>query len=110
LEVRSAARSTSTSRHPGHVPHAAAGPSPEWADATAWPELGAIFLRSPDIRVGGDEPLEQVLDHELVHVLLGRAFGDEQPPIWLQEGVAQVLAKQLGPRRVARSRKARRPD
>jgi hypothetical protein len=73
------------------------GRPPEWADATAWPELGAIFLRAPDLRVGGDEPLEQVLDHELAHVLLGRAFAPEHPPIWLQEGVAQVLARQVGP-------------
>jgi hypothetical protein len=73
------------------------GTPPSWADATAWPHLGAIFLRAPDLRVGGDEPLEQVLEHELVHVLLGRAFAPGHPPAWLQEGVAQVLARQLGP-------------
>jgi len=73
------------------------GTPPSWADATAWPHLGAIFLRAPDLRVGGDEPLEQVLEHELVHVLLGRAFEPKVPPTWLQEGVAQVLAGQVGP-------------
>jgi hypothetical protein len=73
------------------------GVPPDWADATAWPELGAIFLRAPGLRVGGDEPLEQVLDHELTHVLLGRAFAPKEPPVWLQEGVAQVLAHQVGP-------------
>ncbi len=73
------------------------GAPPSWADATAWPHLGAIFLRAPDLRVGGDEPLEQVLEHELVHVLLGRAFAPRVPPTWLQEGVAQVLAGQVGP-------------
>jgi len=73
------------------------GAPPSWADATAWPHLGAIFLRAPEIRIGGDEPLEQVLEHELVHVLLGRAFEPRVPPAWLQEGVAQVLAGQVGP-------------
>jgi hypothetical protein len=73
------------------------GAPPSWADATAWPHLGAIFLRAPDVRVGGDEPLEQVLEHELVHVLLGRAFAPNVPPAWLQEGVAQVMAGQVGP-------------
>lgn len=34
----------------------------------------------------------QVLDHELVHVLLGQAFKEKRPPQWLQEGVAQVFA------------------
>jgi hypothetical protein len=73
------------------------GLPPTWADATAWPKLGAVFLRAPEARPGTEEPLEQVLDHELVHVLLGRAFAPRTPPAWLQEGVAQVLADQLGP-------------
>lgn len=78
------------------------GRPPGWADATAWPKLGAIFLRAPHLRIGGDEPLEQVLDHELAHILLGRAFAPNHPPAWLQEGVAQVLAGQVGPQ-VART-------
>lgn len=73
------------------------GLPPTWADATAWPTLGAVFLRAPELRVGGDEPLEQVLEHELVHVLLGRAFAPNEPPSWLQEGVAQTLAEQVTP-------------
>jgi hypothetical protein len=73
------------------------GMPPTWADATAWPKLGAVFLRAPDLRPGTEEPLEQVLEHELVHVLLGRAFGEQRPPSWLQEGVAQLLAGQIGP-------------
>ncbi len=73
------------------------GRAPTWADATAWPRLGVIFLRDPQIRPATDEPLEQVFDHELVHVLLGRAFDPALPPAWLQEGAAQVLAGQAGP-------------
>ena len=73
------------------------GAPPLWADATAWPRHGTVFLRSPAARDGDAAPLEQVLDHELVHVLLGRAFAPETPPHWLQEGAAQLLAGEMGP-------------
>ena len=68
------------------------GKTPDWADGTAWPDLGLIFLRSPDIRDGRSDPLTQVLDHEIAHIVLGRAFGDRPVPRWLQEGVAQLVA------------------
>ncbi|MEZ4242108.1 MAG: peptidase MA family metallohydrolase, partial [Myxococcota bacterium] len=80
------------------------GVPPTWADATAWPTLGAVFLRAPQARAGADAPIEQVLEHELVHVLLGRAFASgaaERPPHWLQEGVAQLLAGEIGPEEAA---------
>jgi hypothetical protein len=73
------------------------GTPPSYADATAYPSRGEIYLRPPRVRGQGDEPLEVVLDHELVHILLGRAFAPERPPAWLQEGVAQVMAGQYGP-------------
>ncbi|MBW1877496.1 MAG: hypothetical protein JRJ84_03960 [Deltaproteobacteria bacterium] len=72
------------------------GSAPEWADGTAYPSLGHIFLRRPGIR-GPQRPLQVVFDHELVHVLLGRAFAPQHPPRWLQEGVAQVFAGEYGP-------------
>lgn len=74
------------------------GRPPSWADATAYPDRGLVFLRHPRARGGQASPLEQVLDHELVHVLLGRAFAPADPPSWLQEGAAQVLAGEDGPR------------
>ena len=73
------------------------GLSPEWADGTAWPERSAIFLRRPRVRGPQAHPLEQVLDHELVHILLGRAFAPERPPRWLQEGMAQVWSGEYSP-------------
>lgn len=73
------------------------GLPPSWADATAYPDLGAVFLRAPELRPGTDTPLEKVLDHELVHVLLGRVFWPADAPRWLQEGVAQVYAGEFGP-------------
>lgn len=54
------------------------GNPPVWADGTAYPNLGIIFLRHPSLRGGGARPLEQVLDHELVHVLLG---GSSRPTL-----------------------------
>ncbi|MEZ4321561.1 MAG: peptidase MA family metallohydrolase [Myxococcota bacterium] len=73
------------------------GRAPTWAEGVAYPSLGLVLLRSPSIRHGQSEPLEQVLRHELVHVLLGRAFAPNQPPTWLQEGLAQVWAGEVGP-------------
>ena len=70
------------------------GDVPEWADGTAWPLRGLVYLHAPRDRIGGDEPLEQVLDHEIVHVLLGQAFAPRPVPHWLQEGVAQLKARQ----------------
>jgi hypothetical protein len=81
------------------------GAPPTWADATAYPATGAVFLRHPALRRGTDRPLEQVLDHELVHVLLGRAFQPVPVPHWLQEGVAQVYAGETGLELPARIRR-----
>jgi hypothetical protein len=74
------------------------GVPPEWADGTAYPQWGLVFLRSPSVRPGMSEPLEQVLDHELVHILIGRAFAPHPAPRWLQEGLAQYWTGELGPR------------
>ncbi|MSQ01524.1 MAG: hypothetical protein EXR71_06480 [Myxococcales bacterium] len=68
------------------------GSTPEWADGTAWPRWSLIFLKSPSIRDGTATSLSTVLDHELVHVLLGQAFGRRPVPRWLQEGMAQFYA------------------
>ncbi len=73
------------------------GRPPAWADGVAWPEQSLVFLKSPRLRYGTATPLETVLDHELVHVLLGQAFGDRPVPSWLQEGVAKVLAREVTP-------------
>lgn len=72
------------------------GDPPSWADGTAYPTRGLIFLKSPRIRPGTFKPLEQVLDHEIVHVLLGQAFAPRPVPRWLQEGLAQWLSGEAG--------------
>jgi hypothetical protein len=73
------------------------GEPPGWADGTAWPSRGLIYLRSPRVRPGDAAPLEQVLDHELVHIILGRAFLPRAVPRWLQEGAAQLFAGEIKP-------------
>lgn len=82
---------------PEHFRRLQPGRPPDWADATAWPSLGRIFLRTPDQRGPDPAPIEQVLDHEITHVLLGRAFHPADVPTWLQEGLAQYVAGELGP-------------
>ena len=73
------------------------GHPPDWADGTAWPQRRLIYLKSPSIRPGTASPLTQVLDHEITHVLLGQAFGPRPVPRWLQEGLAQWVAGEIGP-------------
>ena len=68
------------------------GTAPHWADATAYPQHGWIFLRRNGLRGGMASSDVQVLDHELVHVILGQAFQEKRPPQWLQKRVAQVFA------------------
>lgn len=77
------------------------GGPPDWADGTAYPLPGKIFLRRPAIRSPGAPPLEQVLEHELIHVLVGRAFAPHEPPRWLQEGLARVYSGEHGPQTIA---------
>lgn len=64
------------------------GSPPSYAAATAYPALGAIYLKAPGAQ-GQSESLTETFDHELVHILVGRAFAPGHPPSWLQEGLAQ---------------------
>ncbi len=80
------------------------GRPPEWAEGTAWADRGAVFLKSPAMSPEGSLTLFHVLDHEIVHILLGRAYAPHHPPHWLEEGLARNLAGEQGPddtRRIA---------
>lgn len=70
---------------------------PEWAHAYALPGSGTIVLRSPGDPKAWDKPYVPVLRHEIVHVLLGRAFVPFRPPRWFDEGMARVFGGQYGP-------------
>ncbi len=69
--------------------------SPDSALAVAFPSRGHIVLNAAKLRQF--DPLERIrtLDHEMVHVLLGRiAAGEAHVPLWLHEGLAQDLSGQ----------------
>ncbi|MCO4769418.1 MAG: hypothetical protein KDA24_05260 [Deltaproteobacteria bacterium] len=70
------------------------GTPPSWAAGTAYWERGEVYLRSRMPHVGAD-PIDKVFVHELVHVVLGRAFGDREIPRWLNEGSAKLFAGEM---------------
>jgi hypothetical protein len=60
-----------------------------WADGHADPELGVIIVAvAPDLRY--EFGLQREIPHEMTHVLIYRAIGDdyERVPVWLNEGLA----------------------
>lgn len=69
---------------------------PSWAAGTAWAERGEIYLRTRLPRTGPN-PIGQVFVHELVHIVLGRAWVHGHPPRWLNEGLSKYLAGEMRP-------------
>lgn len=61
----------------------------------AVPEKGIIALKAPHL-VPGPTEYAGTLRHELVHVLLARNVKEENLPRWLNEGVAMLLAGEMG--------------
>jgi len=72
------------------------GDPPVWAAGTAYAARSEVYLRTRMPRTGQD-PIDQVYVHELVHVLLGRSFREGRPPRWLNEGLARLLAREFRP-------------
>jgi hypothetical protein len=52
------------------------------------PQTGVIKSRRIDLRTDVDNYLEEVLPHELTHVLIADHFRDGPPPLWYDEGLA----------------------
>jgi hypothetical protein len=67
------------------------GRIPEWGIGAAVPNRGRIVLMSPR-RFPSRFDLNQVLAHELCHVILGQALGDARAPRWLDEGLAMYIS------------------
>ncbi len=82
---------------PDHDTFVAVQPSapPAWAAGTAWSGRSEIYLRTRLPRTGRSR-LGQTFVHEVVHIAVGRSFG-ERPPRWLNEGLAKLLAGELTP-------------
>ena len=65
------------------------GMIPEWGVACAFPARATVVLRYP---IRGDRRLEEILTHEMTHVVLGGALGTYRPPRWFDEGLAVWLS------------------
>ncbi len=69
---------------------------PPWVAGYARPERGELVLlpaRSPRFP---DSSLEDLLRHEVAHVLVGRASGQQPLPRWFHEGVALIAGLAWG--------------
>jgi hypothetical protein len=70
--------------------------APPWVAGYARPEQGVVVLlpaRSPRYP---DSSLEDLLRHEVAHVLVGRASNDRPLPRWFHEGVAMIAGLAWG--------------
>ena len=67
------------------------GDPPKWAAGTAYPEQSLIFV---SLETHGQKSPRQVFIHELTHVVLHWSYGEHEPPRWLEEGLAQVVAEE----------------
>lgn len=61
---------------------------PAYAVGVAYPALGLIILSVVDPQSWFPPNLDEVLKHELSHVLLYRAAGERHLPLWFVEGLA----------------------
>jgi hypothetical protein len=68
------------------------GSPPEWAAGTAYPERSLLFVC---LETHGQKSPRQVFVHEVTHVVLHWSYGEVEPPRWLEEGLAQVVAGEL---------------
>lgn len=74
--------------HAGRV--AEASGMPHWVAGVAHPPSGEIIIarHGPD---GAPTNLEELLRHEMAHVVLHRAVGGHEVPRWFHEGVAEAF-------------------
>ncbi len=68
--------------------------APSWVMAYAVGNAGWVVLLPQRIPAYPDGDLEQVLRHEIAHVLVARAAGRYGVPRWLNEGLAIVAARE----------------
>lgn len=69
-----------------------AADTPPWVAGYAYGALGTVVLLAERVPTYPDASLEEVLRHEIAHVLLARAAGGRRVPRWFNEGVATVAA------------------
>jgi len=64
---------------------------PRWINGYAYPEVGTAVLLVERVPRYPSRSLEEVLRHEVGHVLIARAAGGGAVPRWFHEGLAMAL-------------------
>lgn len=70
--------------------------APAWVSGYAYGELGVVVLLPQRIQTYPNDSFEDVLVHEVAHILIARAAGGQPVPRWLHEGVAMLAADEWG--------------
>jgi hypothetical protein len=70
--------------------------APPFVSGWAWPEAGTVVLLPARTPSYPDSSLEDLLRHEVAHVLIARAAGGRPVPRWFHEGVALVAGNSWG--------------
>jgi hypothetical protein len=69
---------------------------PPWVSGYADPAAGVVVLMPAREPSYPDSSLEDLLRHEVAHVLIGRAAGGRPVPRWFQEGLAMIAGQSWG--------------
>jgi hypothetical protein len=69
---------------------------PPWVSGYADPAVGVVVLMPARTPSYPDSSLEDLLRHEVAHVLIGRAAGGRPVPRWFQEGLAMIAGQSWG--------------
>jgi hypothetical protein len=70
--------------------------APPWVSGYAWSERGIVVLLPQRVPTYPDSSLEDLLGHEVAHVLVARAAGGRPMPRWFHEGVAMIAGLTWG--------------
>ncbi|MCC6159129.1 MAG: hypothetical protein IT350_13860 [Deltaproteobacteria bacterium] len=64
---------------------------PEWSVGVAFARENLIVLLSPRAALREDRNIEPLstFRHEVSHIVLGKALGEDRAPVWLDEGIAE---------------------
>lgn len=70
--------------------------APGWVAGYAYGRLGTVVLLAERVPVYPNGSFEEVLRHEVAHVLIDRAAGHRPVPRWFHEGLAMSVAGEWG--------------
>jgi hypothetical protein len=70
--------------------------APPWISGYAIGTMGSIVLLPARLPSYPDSSLEELLHHEVAHVLIARAAGGRRVPRWFNEGVAMIAGSSWG--------------